>query len=1140
MEKHPIRPYQQIIKNQLLFLTIVGFLIVTSATLWLIKAGIDHEVREHIESRLSQKQVAYNAVLNGLQLATQTLYEETLSKPEVLALFADGVTQTGEPQAIARGLLLRELYPSYLALQQKGILQLHFQTADGTSYLRFHSPSKHGDALFEARPSIKMANTLLRPVQGFETGRIFHGFRFVYPLFFNEKHIGSVETGVMFKTIENSLNKLFEQQQFSFVLKKQTVFSKLFASERTAYNDFALNTDYVIENLDAQIGITNAQTALKKQNQLSLIENNQTYIQDNMRQEMPFGMGQNIDGTDYLALFLPVKNINGEVEAYIISFGQDTLLNTLHTNQMVLQFIILLILAGIFFSLYKRKLSSQEIKQERQKLKSITETMAEGLLVQNINGQVTFMNPAAEKILKFPPNHGIGKNAHDLIHVHVGTDKNKNECPICLAMQTGKTFNSDDTLFRRHDGLLIPVKVNSAPFQINNHPAGSVTVFHDITQRKLYELELKNAQKAALKSAESKSEFLANMSHEIRTPMNGVLGMLELTLDTELQPNQKEYLRVAHNSGTALLHLLNSILDLAKYESNKVELEQIDFNLRTLLEDSLKLFASQAQGKNLELNLLMDSNAPDFVNGDPTRLRQVITNLIGNAIKFTSEGEIVIHANLLEKTESWNLSLSVADTGIGIPEEAQFKIFESFSQADGSTTRQFGGTGLGLTLSKQIIETMGGTIGVESTYGEGSSFWFDLELNRAQKSHPTFIPNPILNDIRILIVDNNPTNQQVLERFCEMWGIRHQTAVSAEKALEALHFAKHAQHPFKLVITDINMADTGGIEMIKTIQSEDSLKHLKTILLSTSSGRDLKQKIDKADIDLIMTKPIGMRDLHDNLVEVLTPRKPTKPHKQTSELPTDLKGYKVLIAEDNQVNRQVLLANLNKLKIISSSAENGQEAFDLYKEDQFDLILMDCQMPVMDGSAATKAIREYETENQLDAIPVIALTAFVTKDEINKCLDAGMNGHLGKPFTQKELIALLQNFLIQKPSQQTETQAIGADMSVIVRSTLDELNELLDGEIGVIIEPFNDQLPDLLYDIQSGIEDGDAEKVFHAAHTLKSSSANLGGMQVSDIAKHIERLAKENEMASLPVLSQQLSHACDALSTELSRYVDAL
>lgn len=197
-------------------------------------------------------------------------------------------------------------------------------------------------------------------------------------------------------------------------------------------------------------------------------------------------------------------------------------------------------------------------------------------------------------------------------------------------------------------------------------------------------------------------------------------------------------------------------------------------------------------------------------------------------------------------------------------------------------------------------------------------------------------------------------------------------------------------------------------------------------------------------------------------------------------------------------------------------------------------------MPVMDGSAATKAIREYETENQLDAIPVIALTAFVTKDEINKCLDAGMNGHLGKPFTQKELIALLQNFLIQKPSQQTETQAIGADMSVIVRSTLDELNELLDGEIGVIIEPFNDQLPDLLYDIQSGIEDGDAEKVFHAAHTLKSSSANLGGMQVSDIAKHIERLAKENEMASLPVLSQQLSHACDALSTELSRYVDAL
>ena len=1142
METNKNRPHDAIKKSQTLFLSLIGFIAISSVTVWLINIAINYEIEEHIESRLSQQQVAYNAINEGLQLVTQTLYEETLTKPNILALFYDGISQTGDAQDIARGLLFRELYPSYQALLRKGIRQLHFQTADGHSFLRFHSPTKQGDSLFEARPSIKIANTELRPVQGYESGRIFHGFRFVYPLFYNDAHIGSVETSVMFKTIEHSLTKLIKNQSFVFVLDKEAVFSKLFTSEQGIYSDFALNENYVTETINSDYRIEPSPPVIQQKINAKLQAEKNT-IRSKMASHQAFGLGQSIDGNMHSVLFLPIKNVMGEQEAYIIAYGKDELLNSLVDNKALFQIIALLVLGAVFLSLYKWQLNSRETQRERQKLKSITETMAEGLFVQNDDGKITFINKAAETLLKHPTNYALGKSAHTLIHADFDENNQQTSqeaCPIRLTTQRGETYFSEDTLFRRFDGLLIPVQVTSAPLKIDDLPAGSVTVFRDITQRKLYELELKSAQKEALQNAQSKSEFLANMSHEIRTPMNGVLGMLELTLDTDLKPNQKEYLRVAHNSGTALLHLLNSILDLAKYESNKVELEQIDFNLRTLLEDSLKLFASQAQNKNLELSLLMDTDTPEYVNGDPTRLRQVITNLIGNAIKFTSEGEIVIHAALLEKLDSWNLSLAVADTGIGIPEEAQFKIFETFSQADGSTTRQFGGTGLGLSLSKQIIESMGGSIGVESTYGEGSSFWFDIDLNHAKEAHDVFQINPILKDIRILIVDHNPTNQLILERFCEMWGIRHQTADTAEKALETLHFSAHSQHPFKIVITDLNMSGTSGIELIKTIKGDASLKHLKTILLSSSSSKDLKERTDNVNVDLIMSKPIGMHDLHDSLVDVLEAKETTKSKKQTSELPTDLKGFKVLIAEDNQVNRQVLIANLNKLNIISTSAENGQEAYDIYKEGQFDLILMDCQMPVMDGSTATKHIREYEAENKLDPTPIIALTAFVTKEDIDRCLNAGMNGHLGKPFTRDSLIALLSNYLIQKPAQINQTQRIGANMSVLVKSTLDDLNELLDGEIGVIIEPFNDQLPDLLYDIKSGIEDGDSNKVFHAAHTLKSSSANLGGMQVSDIAKHIERLANANEMASLPALSSQLSSACDALTVELNRYLEAL
>jgi len=1138
MEEYTNRPHDSV-RFRTLLISLIGFFILSVVAFWAVKVAIEYETKEHIESRLDQKQVAYNAIINGIELATETLYEETLSKPKILALFYDGLNQTGDAKDIARGLLYRELSPSYQALQRKGIRQLHFHTSDGHSFLRFHSPTKQGDPLFEIRKSVQIVNTELRAVQGFESGRVFHGFRFVYPLFYQNKHIGSVETSVPFKTIENNLNQLIENQHFIFVLDKQKTFAKLFAGERSIYKDFPLNPRYVTEDVGAKWGNPAVIPEIQRQLEEAL-KDKAELIRTQMKLKKGFGVGQTINSLTYSVLFLPIKNVSGEVEAYIISYDQDNLLNTLGNNQLLLQFIATVLAAVFFFGFYRRQINNQNIIHERQKLQSITETMAEGLFVQDNEGHITFINKSAEQILALPQGYALGKIAHDLIHVHLDSSNQQVDmfnCPIRITTQKGELFHSEDELFRRHDGILVPVEITSAPFKIDDKDDGSVTVFRDITERKLYELDLKTAKKEALESAESKSQFLANMSHEIRTPMNGVLGMLELTLDTDLNTEQKEYLRVAHSSGTALLQLLNSILDLAKYEANKVELEQIDFNLRTLLEDTLKLFASQAQNKNLELNLLLDNNAPEYVNGDPTRLRQVITNLVGNAIKFTSEGSITIHVTFVERATKWNLYLAVADTGIGIPEEAQYKIFESFSQADGTTTREYGGTGLGLSLSKQIIESMGGAIGVESSLGEGSSFWFEIDLACAEKTYQTFEINPILNGIRALIVDDHETNQIILERFCDKWGIEHSTVNNAHKAIDTLQFAAHSDRPFTLLLTDMNMPGMDGIQLIEAIQKDPDIAKLKIALISSHGGKSLKQKTDQVSIDLIMAKPIGMHDLHNNLAALFENTSLKTKHLKAPDVSAKFKGFKVLVAEDNEVNRKVVLANLNKFGLTTTLVVNGEEALIAFKENHYDLVLMDCQMPVMDGSTATQLIREYEALKQIEeATPIIALTAFVTKEDIDRCLNAGMNGHLGKPFTRNELIALLEKYLIKIETESKSTQNIGSDMDVIVKATLDDLNELLDGEINVILEPFIDQMPALLNDIQSGLESNDAHQAFHAAHTLKSSAANIGGMQVSELAKNIEHLAKNEQIDAIHPLYVQLELASDALIKALNAY----
>ncbi len=1253
-------------------IALASFLVSASLGVASIQLLVNFEVRNQIDARLEQESVAYRAVIQGLSKVSRTLYDETINTPAVTALVHDILHTHGDEQDIARGKLLRELYPSYKRLQQQGIRQLHFHSPDGLSLLRFHSPLKYGDSLFELRESVRLANTQLNPVEGFEVGRLFHGFRFVFPLFYEGEHIGSVESSVSFKTIEDSLQALVPNELFEFVLNRSRVFSMLYPSERSIYQPFGLNDEYVIEDIGAKLGTPRVVPELQRQLEAMLVAD-QAQIRSRMATGKSFGLTVKFKGQRYAALFVPIVDVAQEMGAYILTFTQVPEIENTYSNGLWIQLSFLALMASLAMGYYRRQTSSLVIAREREKLQSITERMAEGLFVQDTEGRITFLNEAAEKILGVTAKEAIGKIAHDLFHVHYdanGCPVVIEDCPIRTVTHQGDVYESEDEYFRRaSDQQLVPVQVTSAQFIVAGEPMGSITIFRDITQRKLdeerlrlsdivfsntqegvvvtgpdlqvlacndaflnitgytreewlgqhirklrsavhdqsfyeamwaqiqeychwegevwnrrkdgslypqaqtinavcncegrvthyvsvmsditerkrYEEELKRARHEALESAHAKSEFLANMSHEIRTPMNGILGMLELVQETELSLEQKDFLGIAQSSGRTLMSLLNSLLDLSKYEAGKVEMEQIDFTLRRLLEETVKLFAPQAQGKGLEIAALIDDSIPEFANGDPTRLRQVITNLLGNAIKFTERGEVLLTATMVGTEDTGTrLHVAVKDTGIGIAAEAQAKIFESFSQADGSTTRKYGGTGLGLTLSREIVSHLGGQLWLESELGRGSAFHFTIQLREAIEPAALFVPNAELRGLRALIVDDNATNRLIVERYCDSWNIFHQSAAEGEDALRLMEGAWMKGKPFDLVLTDMMMPEMDGIALAKRIRADNRFDSARLMLITSYTGRALHRQADAAGFICMLAKPIGRDELHDAIERAIAAAPQalllTAPiAEDTSTRPLNLR---VLLAEDNEVNRLVATASLDRLGCTFVVAENGEEALQRLKQERFDLVLMDCQMPVMDGLTATRKFREFERHEGRVAIPVIAMTAFVSGDDIQRCLEAGMDAHIGKPFDPEALRTLLLEYGGAPTASEStdnaycvQAEVAEEDVPVVKQQVLDELEQLLDGELDVILQPFIEQMPELLEQVRTGLETDDLDLSHRAAHTLKSSAANVGGMRVSELAKTLEQSMYQQESALLKQQYQQLADAADELSQALTGFM---
>ncbi|MFV0445259.1 MAG: response regulator [Planctomycetaceae bacterium] len=727
-------------------------------------------------------------------------------------------------------------------------------------------------------------------------------------------------------------------------------------------------------------------------------------------------------------------------------------------------------------------------------------------------------------------------------------------------IRTGQALVNREETFRTDDGQQRWVLTTKVPIKLaDGRPAGLVGIARDITNRKQAEQELQAAKESAEVANKAKSEFLANMSHEIRTPMNAVLGMTELVLGTDLTAEQRDFLETVHSSAESLMEIINDILDFSKIEAGKVELEAVPYELREMLGDTMKSLGLRAHSKGLELALHVQPDVPEWVVGDPHRLRQVVVNLVGNAIKFTREGEIVFAVSAPQQDENCcRLHCVCRDTGIGMTADQQARIFHAFEQADMSTTRKYGGTGLGLAISSRLVDIMGGEIEVHSEVGHGSEFAFEVNLQPAPEGseHPeTPIDISRLSGMRVLIVDDNQTNRRIVSEMCRNWGLVPTAVEGAAAAIAALETAASTQTPFHLVLTDAAMPDVDGFTLAQRIHDNIELGGTIVMMLTSLDGVENMRRCEQLGINAYLLKPIKQSELFDAIVLALGVADEDKPVVDVHE-EIRLRPLRILLAEDSLANQKLACGLLRKWNHQVTVANNGREAMTALQSNDFDVVLMDVQMPELDGMSATIQIREQERLTGAH-LPIIAMTAHAMKGDRERCLHSGMDDYVSKPVRPQQLLAALANFFPADtgpsdateaslaPSRAAPTQspppppittiddnlACSLDWKVALKSAFGDQDLLRD-----VIDAYLEEAPLLSAQLDTFLAAENSPELARIIHTIKGSFRTLGSCHTS-FAQALEAAAQATRLDEVRTGLPELRRYLTRTESDLRRFL---